>query len=241
LVAVTAAMVALVGVAGVVYWDGADVREAEIAMAGVSPAEAARKLFANEPLPDAIPIEVEGVLELRLNHCEYEFADFAGAARVKKLTDCTVYALLYPADSPVASENSQVIDLAEQAKGFSDEGEIDNEEYADLWEELCETYKELASGPAVLVRLDREAHPLLFKQAEEESLILLNNRGRVMSAGTLTKAHRNMCNRLLNPRLLAVGTFKVQLVEHDANLASMIGKDDFTGGVDIIRTVKQAP
>lgn len=239
--AVTAATLGLLAVGGVVYQSGADVREAELAMAGLTPAQVARRLFANKDLPDVIPIEVEGVLELRLNHCEYEYAGIARPDRIRKLTGCTVYALLYPMDSAVATEDSQVADLAAQAKEFADVGDIDNKEYADLWDELCETYKELATGPAILVRLDRDKHPLLYQQAEEESLLIVQNQGREMSPATLSIAHRNLCNRLLDARLLIKGTIRVQVVEHDARVAGMIGKDDFTHGVRIVRTVKEVP
>ncbi|MHC4342804.1 MAG: hypothetical protein ACYSX0_21645 [Planctomycetota bacterium] len=232
------AFAALIAVVGVVYMSGAAERDAREMVAGIGPEEMANKLFANETLPDVIPISVRGVLDLRLNHCEYEYAELPGVtARVKKLRSCKVYGLLYPADSPVSGEGYRVTDLAESVKPYADASDIDNEEYSDLWDELSATYEELCDGPAILVEVNPEKYPELYRQAEEESLLLVNNRGRMLAAGTVAVAHRNMANRLLNPRYLIDGTFKVQVTEHNGKVADMIQGDDFTGSVRIVRTV----
>jgi hypothetical protein len=203
----------------------------------------ARKLFENENLPDVIPLEVRGVLDLRLNHSEYEHAAFPGVhAGVQELLGLKVYALLYPVGTPVLSGNDDVTMLAQEAAEYARAGEVDTEEYVELWEDLCATYEDLAEGPAILVELDRKRHAGLYRQAEQECLMLANSRGGIgLSTSALITAHGNMANRLLNPGWLVDGTFRLQIIEHNSKIAAMIEADDFTKHLDVVRTVREVP
>jgi hypothetical protein len=243
LVPIAGGFMALLACVGIWYASGADVRKAQEAVAGINPDEMARKLFDNEPLPDVIPLKVRGVLDLRLNHSEYEHISIPGVrAGVQELSGLKVYALLYPVGSAVLTGNDDVTMLASEAAEYARAGEVDTEEYAELWEDLCATYEDLAEGSAILVELNPERHKGLYRQAEQECLMLANSGGGFgLSNSALITAHGNMANRLLNPGWLIEGTFRLQIVEHNSKIASMIETDDFTKNLKIVRTMKEIP
>lgn len=221
--------------------DSAEIREAKKQVAGIEPAVMAKKLFANEPLPDVIPLEILGVLDARLGHCQYEYIAPMGSVRmeVRRFSDLKVYGLLYPPGSRVMSDGFLIREVAEEAKAFQDARDVENEEYCDLWDTLCATYEDLAQGAAVLVELNEESYPELYEQVRNEALVHANTRGSMMHPSQVYDLHISMTARLLKPELLREGLFKVQIVEHNRDLANEVEEDDFTKGLQIVRTVKE--
>jgi hypothetical protein len=216
----------------------ARIKEAEQMLAGLGPAEITEKLFNNDALPDAIPLDVHGVLDLRMGYYEYEYLQpYSVSSEVKSLTSLKVYGLLFPPGSPVWDGRDLIKELVDEIAAYQQTGDTDCEEYYELWESLIATYEDQCRGPAVLVRLEREEFPEIHQQVMKEALMQVNTRGRMLHPSQALSLQSNLIQRMGNPDYLEEGAFRVQIVEHASGLAGEIMSDDFTCGVRVLRTV----
>ena len=221
------------------------IREATLAVEGISPDEMMEKLLSDDELPEVIPLEVEGVLDLRLGlyMCEYPESSFS-QSRIPYITSIKVYGLLYPSGCGVWIDRDTVRSFAEEAEDFlAESSNIDTEEYITITENLQTAYSETCGDAVVLVELSEDAHPQLYKDVEKIALEHVN-RGRggpAYDIRDMADSERLAVKHLLDTDNLRQGAFTVQIVAHEAALADEVSSEEPTKGVEVSRTVKEVP
>jgi hypothetical protein len=217
----------------------AKMKEAKQMIAGLGPMEITEKLFNNEKLPDVLPLDVHGVLDVRMGYYAFEYLQpYSVSAEVKKLHDLKIYGMLFPSDSSVWDERGLLESVAEEIASYQEARDTDCEAYCDLWESLAATYEDQCRGPGVLVELDKKTFPELYEQVKKEALMQVNTLGKMLHPSQVLGLHINLISRMRNPAYLREGMFRVQIVEHMNDLAAEIVSDEFTSGMSVIRTVK---
>ena len=213
--------------------------EAKQITAGLGLMEITDKLFNNEKLPDVIPLDVLGVLDMRMGYYESEYLQ-PGVLRseVTNFSGLKIYGMLYPPGSSIWDERGLLENLLEELASYQEARDTECEAYIDLFEGLIATYEDQCRGPGVLVELDKEAFPELYEQVKKEALLQVNTLRKILHPSQVLGLHINLISRMLNPEYLKEGLFKVQIVEHVKDLAAEIMKDDITCGLSVVRTVK---
>ncbi len=221
-------------------------QEAMRQIEGIGPDEMAEKLFGNEPLPEIVPIEVSGILDLRMILYETEYlAPMMRGEQIEDLTSFKVYGLLHHPSSPVFEKRGSVRHLAVQMSNLNKRyPNVDVDQYNRTMDRLVSAYAKATTGAVIFVELDRYQYRSLYAEIFEDAIAEVNRKqGRTPIPSNrdleLVETNRRLLKGLLDQHHVKRGVFKVQLTRHNYALSQELVAGEFTKNLHVIRTVKQ--